>query len=487
MYQLIFVILASLYGCSIIGQSMAPTIDELKTRYPDYVEKSISTKRFTIEDLVPLFDRYNESPDLQFSVRAYSLENRPIYLGQYGHGSTPVLFWSQMHGDESTATMALLDLFNFFNSKHPADQIFLQSIRDHLTLYFIPMLNPDGAAQFQRRNTAHIDLNRDALHLSNPESRFLKNARDSLSPVFGFNLHDQSIYYRAGNEGEQVALAFLAPAYNYEKSINDVRLRAMQLISILRDSLHTQIPDRIAIYDDSFEPRAFGDNIQLWGTSALLIESGGYPDDPEKQYLRELNFITLVKALESIINGTYQTKTKESYHSIPQNERRIMSLIVRGLNAPVGKNRIRMDVGYLYEEQVNSGETYYPATITDVGDLSVFTGLEEFQAKDYKLVPGQWHPRTFQNPAELKSSNWKKMIREGYMGFIVNQIPKSSPDLPLHMALKKPSDQKDPLTLTFAPGRNPTFFLEKNGERLIVRNGEVYPIEEYIKQVEESF
>ncbi len=487
MYRLLFLILSSLYVCSLPGQSMAPAMEELKMRYPDYVERTISTKRFTIEYLVPLFDRYNESPEMQFSIRAHSLEGRPIYIGQYGHGSTPILFWSQMHGDESTATMALLDLFNFFNSEHPADQDFLKSIREHLTLYFIPMLNPDGAARFQRRNAAHIDLNRDALHLSNPESRLLKNVRDSLNPLFGFNLHDQSIYYRAGNEGDQVALAFLAPAYDYEKNINDVRLKAMQLISILRDSLYSQIPDRIAIYDDSFEPRAFGDNIQLWGTSAILIESGGYPDDPEKQYLRELNFITLVKALESIIDRTYQTKTAQDYHSIPENDRKMMSLIIRGLNAPLEKNRIRMDVGYQYEENVNTGKTVHSATITDVGDLSVYTGFEEFQAEGYNPVSGKWYPYPFKNPTELRGSNWQKMIRDGYMGFIVKSIPKTTSGNLLHMATKKPSQRLDPLSLIFAPGRNPTFILEKDGKRLIVQNGEIFPVEEYITKVEKSF
>src|SRR5690625_6536606 len=88
----------------------------------------------------------------------------------------------------------------------------------------------------------------------------------------------------------------------------------MKLIALLRDSLHAEIPDRIGVYDDTFEPRAFGDNIQKWGTSTILIESGGYPDDPEKQYLRQLNFITLIKSLESIMTGSYQAKTTEEYH-----------------------------------------------------------------------------------------------------------------------------------------------------------------------------
>src|SRR5680860_638142 len=195
MVRLILLMLSCMCIYLLPAQNTAPTIAALQDRYPAYLENDISKKRFKIEDLVPVFTRLGLSSEILFSVKANSLEGRPIYLAQYGHGKTPILFWSQMHGDESTATMALLDLFNYLDSDHPGDQAFLEMIRDRFTLYFIPMLNPDGAALFQRRNAAHIDLNRDALHLSNPESRLLKNVRDSLNPAFGFNLHDQSIYY----------------------------------------------------------------------------------------------------------------------------------------------------------------------------------------------------------------------------------------------------------------------------------------------------
>src|SRR5262245_35757747 len=42
-----------------------------------------------------------------------SLEGRSIADVRVGSGSTVVMLWSQMHGDEPTATAALLDIFEY--------------------------------------------------------------------------------------------------------------------------------------------------------------------------------------------------------------------------------------------------------------------------------------------------------------------------------------------------------------------------------------
>ena len=48
------------------------------------------------------------------------------------------------------------------------------------TLYFLPMLNPDGAERFQRRTATDIDMNRDALRLQTPEGTLLKHMQQTL-------------------------------------------------------------------------------------------------------------------------------------------------------------------------------------------------------------------------------------------------------------------------------------------------------------------
>src|SRR3954465_6491690 len=88
-----------------------------------------------------------------------SLEGRSINMVTMGSGPFRVLLWSQMHGDEPTATAALFDVFEYFG-KHRSDPA-VQRILASLTLYIVPMLNPDGADRFQRRNAQGIDINRD--------------------------------------------------------------------------------------------------------------------------------------------------------------------------------------------------------------------------------------------------------------------------------------------------------------------------------------
>jgi hypothetical protein len=117
-----------------------------------------------------------------------------------------------MHGDESTATMALADILSWMASDAGDHRELRQRLSSKLKIVMIPMLNPDGAELFQRENAAGIDINRDARSLSTPEARALKSLRDSIRPHFGFNLHDQNARTLTGGAGSQVAIALLAPA-----------------------------------------------------------------------------------------------------------------------------------------------------------------------------------------------------------------------------------------------------------------------------------
>ena len=141
-------------------------------------------------------DRSGASPLIRIREIGRSLEGREIWDLTFGTGPFVVLMWSQMHGDEASATSALFDLYEYLQRHR--DEAAVKQLLSALTVHTVPMLNPDGAERWQRRNAQGLDVNRDALLLQSPEGQLLKVVRDDLNPRVGFNLHNQSWNTTAG-------------------------------------------------------------------------------------------------------------------------------------------------------------------------------------------------------------------------------------------------------------------------------------------------
>ena len=458
-----------------------PVYHQLYEAHEKYREPTIRQQRFKQADIEPLIQRLQ----LPFQTRkaGQSIEGRSIYLVQLGNGPKTVLLWSQMHGDESTATMALLDIFNFFSTSDEFDPLRRQLLNE-LTLYFIPMLNPDGAERFQRRNAIDIDLNRDALRLQCPEAQILKTIRDQTQAQWGFNLHDQSRYYGAGYEPATASISFLAPAFNLTKDINEVRGNAMRLIGLLNQTLQEYIPNKVARYDDEFEPRAFGDNIQKWGTSTILIESGGLANDPEKQELRRLNFTALMAAFEAIASGRYTQSNIQDYEKIPfNNNNAFHDLILREAQIQKNGQWFTVDLGFRHAQaDYNNHKAYYPrATLADIGDLSTFHAYESFDARGYRIVPGLTYTKALPNLSALRQLDIAALLRQGYTTFQLQQEPKRQEwaEIPAEITGpgKKPSNE-------IRLNGNPSFLLQKDGAfHYAVINGFLYDLKKVGKGI----
>ncbi|MDH5598892.1 MAG: M14 family zinc carboxypeptidase [Cyclobacteriaceae bacterium] len=382
------IILGVLLICMVCTSENVSTVDRIIENYQNYKEESLKDRRFKHEDIVALIKKL-EGNDL-FSVKeeGKSIQGRSIYSVSLGTGPIKVLLWSQMHGDEATATMAIFDLFNFFSESNEFDS-WKEEILSRTTLVFIPMLNPDGAEVFTRRNALGVDLNRDAVRLQSPEARILKNKRDETKADFGFNLHDQGRVYSVGNTDHPATISFLSPAYNYEKEVNEVRQNSINLTSQLTKKLSGIIPGQIAKYSDDFEPRAFGDNIQKWGTSLILIESGGKRGDREKQEIRRFNFIALIQSFESIAHGDYKKDDGEAYHALPFNDRLFFDLLLSQVTIEQDGVKYEVDLAINHEEvNYNNYRNFYlKGSIEDIGDLSIFYGYEKMEGKGYDAVP----------------------------------------------------------------------------------------------------
>ncbi len=301
---------------------------------------------------------------------------REIKLVKIGTGLIKVMLWSQMHGDEPTATAAIFDILNFFKESDEHNN-FKESLLERCTFYFIPVVNPDGLVNFTRRNAQNIDINRDYLAEQTPEGRILKAFRAQIKPHFGFNLHDQSTLYHPENSQEPTCIAFLAPAFDKSKTVNNTREKAIGLINQMSLFLQQIIPDKIARFDDEFEPRAFGDNFQKEGTSTILIESGGYKDDSEKQYIRELNFKLILVAIESIANNHFLYHDLDQYFNLPENNKKIFHILLQSVPY---ENTI-IDIGINYLEEFNTHMQLFNKQwiIEDIGDLTNYTAYNIYK------------------------------------------------------------------------------------------------------------
>jgi hypothetical protein len=247
------------------------------------------------------------------------------------------------------------------------------------------MVNPDGAQQFRRGNYLDIDINRDAIRLQTPEGKILRNTFDLIGADFGFNLHDQNVRYTTGNSHNNATISFLAPLFDNKGSINNTRGNAIKMISGLTRILNNYIPGHIARYEEDFEPRSFGDTFQGLGTSTILIESGGWRDDKEKQFIRKLNFILLLSAINGIIDKEYENETYDLYNNLPFNKESLYDLVLRNLRIRKENMISLIDIGININEEYDedSGVTKIRSSLEEIGDLSNIYGSEEYDLSGY--------------------------------------------------------------------------------------------------------
>ncbi len=337
-------------------------ISSILVNFSSFKEKALINRFFKHEDIVTLLEKLPDSFILE--TLGHSVIGKSIHAVKWGNGKTKVMLWSQMHGDEATGTMALFDLLNFLQTDNDKVKLLTESCQ----LYIIPMVNPDGAEVFKRRNTQQIDINRDYLKTVTPEGKILKQSRDHFKPDFGFNLHDQTTLWSVKGSLKPATLSFLAPATDEQLTINQTRKNAMLVIADMFSDIDSLLPKHIGLFDDEYEPRAFGDNFQKAGTSTILIEAGGYADDPEKQEIRKYYFAAILSGLVSIACKSYEKQQVKNYFDIPQNNKQIFHILVHNLDL----DGVTVSVGINYEERptedgFSTRKTY---SIQDIGDLS---------------------------------------------------------------------------------------------------------------------
>ena len=327
-----------------------------------------------LQDMQALAIRY--PGDIQLDDVGRSFLDRPIHLLKLGVGDKKVLFWSQMHGDEPSATPALLDIADYLLAN--SDQAISRSILENYTLLMIPMLNPDGAEVYERVNAQGIDINRDALQLATPEGRLLKRIRDEYEPVLGLNLHDQGRMTTVGNTGRLASNSVLAVSGDAENTLTPGRLRSKRACAAIVEALTPFIPGGLARYDEEWSPLAFGDNITAWGTPVVLIESGGLPVGYEVTDLTRLSFVALLTVLKGLAEDDLASCNPQIYEDLPENQTDSWSdVVLRGgyVLQPGATEVFRSDLAFNHLHNGRQaagccGQSRIPSQIFLLGDAS---------------------------------------------------------------------------------------------------------------------
>lgn len=327
---------------------------------------TLTSRYLTLEHLNPWIDQLATCDAIKLSNIGKSVLNKSIPCIIIGTGPYKILGWSQMHGNESTTTKMLVSIIQKMCTGQDEQY---RRILERCTLCVVPILNPDGAEAYTRENANKMDLNRDAVTLSQPESIALRDLFDSFKPDLCLNLHGQRSIYGLVGSSKPAAVSFLAPAYDVEKSVNPVRLKAMELIVGIYKELQDVIPGMIGRYDDTFNKNCVGDTFQGLNSPTILFEAGHLDLD----YQRNNTAKVLEKALKAMLLHVSGIKRFEipadietNYNQIPENSINYCDLLVENIYLDTKHSRIALAVQY--KEELHDQKILFKAELISWGN-----------------------------------------------------------------------------------------------------------------------
>lgn len=375
------------------------TIKKIIDSYALWRVKGIDDRYFSTE----MLDNVLADLSSTKTIVGRSFKGKPIYKVRIGKGKIKVLLWSQMHGNESTATRAMLDLLNLFNKEKSLSQ----SLLEHMTIDYIPQLNPDGADAYTRRNAMQLDINRDYNQSATPEMRTIKELVTANVYKCLFNLHDQRTIFSVTNVNKPATLSFLSPVISSKRELTTNREYAMSIIIEMISNLSEFTKVNIAKFTDEYYPNATGDNFQkLFPT--ILIESGHSPNDYDRNKTREFTAFAILFGLLGLTKDLDHKKSIADYNKIPVNEQRALDIIYKNIAISNNNEKYITDLGIQYEEVLNKKENKidFVAKIHEIGDLSHSFGHDIYHAENRVFDSSTGNVPKIGEKANFTLSDW---------------------------------------------------------------------------------
>lgn len=152
-----------------------------------------------------------------------------------------IVYICRQHGHEPASTEAALSFVDTL--VHADSQSALGACLRAVTVYIIPMANPDGAERFLRHNAHDIDINRDWLKQTQPETRALMSAIKQIRPD---EITDQHELFPDDRRGDFTEAA--GPDAGCAPGVTET---CEELSEVVRLSMWTQgCPVRTTLIDD---------------------------------------------------------------------------------------------------------------------------------------------------------------------------------------------------------------------------------------------
>jgi len=337
--------------------------------YKKFKENDLFGRYITNDSIYRILSAYSPK------ISGYSVQKRPIYSFSCGSGKTKILIWSQMHGNESTSTKALFDCISYITKIDP-------SLLDSISLTVLPILNPDGAFEYTRENYNKIDLNRDAVDLTQPESKLLRSIYDVLKPHFCFNLHDQRTIYSLNNFDSSI-LSFLSPSSDKNKLETESRIKSMSVISHVYESMSKIIPGNIGRYNDDFNINCVGDTFQSLKTPTILFESGHYNDDYNREVSRKYVCFSLIYSIQCIANKLF--KDHNNYYNIPENKTQLTDIKIVNIKVKQKSTFKLTNLTIMFKEILNK-ETQTIEFKPEINEIGTLLNISGHLVLDFKII-----------------------------------------------------------------------------------------------------
>lgn len=182
-----------------------------------------------------------ESDILTISIIGQSVQGRDIpalyfsldkEFGSRRDEKLVVLIYCQQHGNEpSSKEAALVVARDLINEE--------QHLLENLDLILVPMANPDGADMKQRRNANNMDLNRNHVILSEPESLALHSLFLKWMPEVTLDVHE----FNASSKN-WFAAGYMKDAEEMFDYVSNLNI-APEIIDLSSGSLLTEVGDKL--------------------------------------------------------------------------------------------------------------------------------------------------------------------------------------------------------------------------------------------------